>query len=1309
MDPKVTVSVVFVATMFMYILDSTVVNVALPTLRGDFRTSTASVSSVVTGYLVTLAVAMPTAAWLGDRYGGKRVLLAALALFTGASALCGLAGSLPELIAFRGLQGIAAGISLPVGSAMLFRTFAPAERIRATRILMVPTLIAPALGPVLGGLLVGELSWRWIFYVNVPVGVAALVFGLLWLAPRREADPGPFDLRGFLLACTGFPLAMYALTDGAAYGWGSPPILAAGLAALVLLIAFVVVSVRAPAPVLRLALLASRGFRVANLVMVAGGAAFLETLFLVPLFLQNGLGFTPLHSGLCTFTEALGGIAGIQISSRLFPRVGPRPLMAGGLAAAAVFVAAMAFVGQAAATWATPALMLFTGAGFAFAMAPSQATSLAVISRAETAQATTLTTVLRQAGSAVGVALVATCLAAMHPVRPDLNAYHVCFGIAAVVMVAGACIGLRVRKSDALPAMMSQVEAVAALPISIASRLLWPNAPFRPHNDGMTGSIVAPEAAPWAEAAAAPSPAPAAAVRTAPAVESAVAPLLTVSNLSARFGPVQALRGVDLMVRPGELVALAGENGAGKTTLVRCIAGDVAPASGEIHLAGRRVHADPAAAAKHGIAVVWQDLALCDNLDIAANIMLGRESRRLLWSETRLHQVASTLLADLKIPLTDTTRSVRTLSGGQRQLVAVARAMGRKPRLIALDEPTAALGVIESRQVEDLIMGLREQGTTILLACHDIDQMFRLADRIVVLRQGQIVADLRTADTHPEDVVALLSGQQVDSSARRQLTRLHGLTDRLVRADPSNSLSLILSALGAALGTELLCIHLANGRTLHCAASLGFTQGQLEPWTKIPFGPAGGPVGMAAADERPVIADNVRAWRTFRELAKSTKVASSWSVPVRGPGGLSGLSGVITVFRAEHSAPRRDELDLVTVYAGYAASAIERDRLLEQVTTRNRVLETIREMLETLAGPVPVADGLDIALQSLRRGLQAEEVALLTNPADGPPSWRGFAGPRGVDPEEATQSLTGMATDALANTSMDGVARELRTSRRRRARAVVFAAAGGRSVLLASWRRVPPTKEETTLMEDAAHSLRLALEREEAASAHQEAAALRRSRELQRGFLSRLSHELRTPLTAIRGYASSLMQKDVTWDGDSQQRFLDRIAAESSRLGRLVDDLLDFSAIESGIMRLQPDWCDIRLVIDAAVACLPPVSAKRVTTACAPDLPVVWADHDRMEQVLVNLLTNAFAHNPPGTTVHVAAAQRQSEVVISVRDDGTGMAPPGSRSRSAGAGLGLSIARGIVQAHGGTMELSPVTKGTCFSVHLAIEGAGRDD
>jgi signal transduction histidine kinase/ABC-type multidrug transport system ATPase subunit len=791
-------------------------------------------------------------------------------------------------------------------------------------------------------------------------------------------------------------------------------------------------------------------------------------------------------------------------------------------------------------------------------------------------------------------------------------------------------------------------------------------------------------------------------------------PLLTVSGLGVSFGPVRALDGIDLSVRAGELVALAGENGAGKTTLVRCIAGDIAPAAGEIFLAGKPVPANPAIAARQGIAVVWQDLALCHNLDIAANVLLGQEKRRLLLSESRFHEAAAAVLQSLHIPLQDTTRSIRTLSGGQRQLVAVARAMRQQPRVLALDEPTASLGVQETAQVEALITDLRAKGTTILLACHDIDQMFRLADRIVVLRQGRLVGDLDPRGTHPEDVVALLSGQQVDSSARRQLTRLHGLADRLVSADPSSSLSLILSALGAALATERLCIHLVTDQNLICAASLGFTQAELTEWSVLPFGPAGGPVGLAAARQKAVVEGDVRistVWAGHRHVAAAAGVASSWSVPVMSPGG---LRGVITVFRSDIGMPQRDQLDLVTLYAGYAASAVERDRLLEQVTARNRVLETIREMLETLAGPVPVAEGLVVAVESLRRGLQADEVALLTQPAGESPRWRAFAGPRGRDPARASKGTAGLAARILAGAARDGVARPLRGGHGRRVLAAAFTAPGGPTVLLASWKQLRATKEETALLEDAAHSLRLALEREEAGLAHQEAAALRRSQELQRGFLSRLSHELRTPLTAIRGYASSLMQPDVTWDGDSQRRFLDRIAAESARLGRLVDDLLDFSAIESGVMRLQPDWCDLPLVLEAAIACLPPDQAAAVSMGCDSGLPPVWADHDRLEQVFVNLVSNAVRHNPPGTHVRVSAgvAAAPGTVVVSVADDGAGIPgglaaalDPGRRRRdpSDGAGLGLSIAKAIVEAHGGQIELLRQIKGSRFEICLPVD------
>ena len=804
------------------------------------------------------------------------------------------------------------------------------------------------------------------------------------------------------------------------------------------------------------------------------------------------------------------------------------------------------------------------------------------------------------------------------------------------------------------------------------------------------------------------------AASVAPPLEAGSWPLLSIQGLAARFGPLRALDRVDLTLRPGELVALAGENGAGKTTLVRCISGDMAPDAGEILLVGRLVPADPAAVLRRGVAVVWQDLALCDNLDIAANIMLGRERRWFLPSDTRQRVAAADILRSLGIPLDDPSRGVRTLSRGQRQLLAVARAMSWQPQLLILDEPTASLGVTEAAQVEGLITSLRLQGTTILLVSHDVEQMFRLADRIVVLRHGRVVGDIRTDSGHPDEVTALISGQPLDSSARRQLTRLHGLADRLASADPSSSLSQILSALGAALGTERLCIHLLERPdTLVCAASLGLPPPLLAAWSRLGYGPAGGPVGLAAATAEVVVDDNVRAsaaWAPFRLLAREAKISSSWAVPVLGP---SGLIGVITVFRPATGRPQRDELDLVSVYAGYAASAVERDRLLDQVTARNRVLETIREMLETLAGPIPVSEGLEVALRALRRGLQADEVALLSRGPDGTPASRAHAG--SYHPGRLSQLVAGTATQALTAAYDDGRARSTDGQRQL---SVTFPAPGGPTVLVASWGKRSATADAVALMEDAAHSLRLALEREAAAAAHEEAATLRRSQELQRSFLSRLSHELRTPLTAIRGYATSLLQTDVTWDAASQHRFLGRISAESARLGRLVGDLLDFSAIESGILRLQHDWCDIALVLEAAVACLPQAGASTVEVTCHPALPAVWADHDRLEQVFVNLLDNALRHNPPGTRVSVTAGPGQSgEVVIAVCDDGAGLPPdlaaapfePKRRghSASAGAGLGLLIAQGIIAAHAGQIQSAGTRKGTSFEIRLPVEAPDR--
>jgi len=452
-NQKVVVSAVFVAAMFMNIMDGTVVNVALPTLSRYFAVPIGSVSGVVTAYLVTLAVAMPASGWLGDRFGGRNVLLAAITVFTAASALCGLATSLPELVAFRALQGLGGGTLVPVGMTMITRVFPPAERIKANQVLIVPTLLAPALGPVIGGALVDGLSWRWIFYINLPVGLAAVVVGLLFLPAGSDHPVGRFDLPGFALAAVGFPLVMYALSTGSSSGWGSAVVLGTGLPGLVLLAIFIVVQQRVAAPLLLLRLYRDRLFRITSLQLTFAAGGFMGTLFLVPLLLQNGLGFSAIHSGLSTFTEAIGGMTGVQLTTRLYKRVGPRRLMTAGMCGTVTTIGLMSLAGPSDAFWMIPLLMFFTGCSFGFAMAPSQTANMATITPAETGHASTLQNTVRQAGGAAGVALLGTVIAATGASTRDLAGYHLAFLAAAALMALGVVSSVFVNDADAAPTM----------------------------------------------------------------------------------------------------------------------------------------------------------------------------------------------------------------------------------------------------------------------------------------------------------------------------------------------------------------------------------------------------------------------------------------------------------------------------------------------------------------------------------------------------------------------------------------------------------------------------------------------------------------------------------------------------------------------------------------------------------------------------------------------------------------------------------------------------------------------------------------
>ena len=245
-------------------------------------------------------------------------------------------------------------------------------------------------------------------------------------------------------------------------------------------------------------------------------------------------------------------------------------------------------------------------------------------------------------------------------------------------------------------------------------------------------------------------------------------PILELAGISKRFGAVQALTEVDFAVRLGEVVALVGDNGAGKSTLIKAISGAGPADAGEISFAGERVTiAQPQDSQALGIATVYQDLALCDNLDVVANLFLGRESRRgAALDEVEMERLSSELLRSLAAKIPSVRIPVASLSGGQRQTVAIARSLIGEPKLVILDEPTAALGVAQTAQVLDLIRRLRDRGLAVILISHNLADVFAVADRVCVLLLGRNAGEFLTRETSQEAVVAAITGARGNSGPR---------------------------------------------------------------------------------------------------------------------------------------------------------------------------------------------------------------------------------------------------------------------------------------------------------------------------------------------------------------------------------------------------------------------------------------------------------------------------------------------------------------------------------------------------------------
>jgi len=462
-NQKLVVAVVYVAAMFMAIMDTTIVNVALPTMGRGFHVRADSVGMVSIAYLVSLTVFIPASGWLGDRIGGRRALLTAVGVFTIASGLCGLSSSLSELVAFRVLQGVGGAVMTPVGLAMLFRVYPPAERVRVSSVLAVVTALAPALGPILGGVFTSYLSWRLVFFVNLPIGMATFVFGAVALAGHIPSHPGRLDVTGLALSGLGMGAVMYGISEGPTQGWLAAPVLAASCAGLALLGAMVVVELRTASPLVDLRLFRNRLFAAATSLYGLGSVAYLGALFLAALFLQDALGLSAVQSGLTVFPSALGVMAGSQVVTRvLYWRFGPRRLITAGLPIVAGAMVLMAQVGAGINLWLVRGIMFALGIGVSLVFIPNQAASMATITKAQTGRASSIFNTGKQFGGAVGVALLSTVLAAAGPTREraghltaNLSAYHAGFLAAAAVALISILVALTVRDRDAAATMVS--------------------------------------------------------------------------------------------------------------------------------------------------------------------------------------------------------------------------------------------------------------------------------------------------------------------------------------------------------------------------------------------------------------------------------------------------------------------------------------------------------------------------------------------------------------------------------------------------------------------------------------------------------------------------------------------------------------------------------------------------------------------------------------------------------------------------------------------------------------------------------------
>ncbi|HWD65989.1 MAG TPA: DHA2 family efflux MFS transporter permease subunit [Solirubrobacteraceae bacterium] len=406
------VAAVVVLGAVMSILDTTVVNVAINTLAAKFHTTLPTIQWVATGYTLALATVIPLSGWIADRFGTKRLYMTSIALFLGGSMLSGLAWSSGSIILFRVLQGLGGGMIMPAGMTILTRAAGPQRIGRVMSIMGVPMLLGPILGPILGGWLVDSVSWRWIFFINVPVGLLALILSLRVL-PRDVPVKGTrLDFVDLLLLSPGLALLIYGLAEtNSAGGFGSAKVLVPMLAGLALIGGFVWHALRARFPLIDLRLFRDRTFATSSMTLILVAISVFGTFLLLPLYFQAVRGESPLQSGLLLAPQGLGSMIAMPIAGQLADRTGPGKIVPFGLITIILSVLGLTQVGAATAYWKLEIDLFVFGLGMGFTMMPVFTGAMQSIRGPAVARASTALNILQQAGASVGTAVLSVLLA----------------------------------------------------------------------------------------------------------------------------------------------------------------------------------------------------------------------------------------------------------------------------------------------------------------------------------------------------------------------------------------------------------------------------------------------------------------------------------------------------------------------------------------------------------------------------------------------------------------------------------------------------------------------------------------------------------------------------------------------------------------------------------------------------------------------------------------------------------------------------------------------------------------------------------